>query len=95
MKALTNKSFEIGEIVEATAGRDRGKLFIVTGNIDDDYVWIVNGKNRTIEKPKKKKNRHLKTTGKSDYQVREKILDNIKIFDSEICKILESLGYNE
>lgn len=95
MKALADKSFEIGEIVEATAGRDRGKFFIVMARIDDDYVWIVNGTNRTIEKPKKKKNKHLKATGTSDYQIREKILNGRRVFDSEICKVLESLGYNQ
>ncbi|NMA96052.1 MAG: RNA-binding protein [Clostridiales bacterium] len=85
----------MGEIVRATAGRDKGKLFIVMDIIDDNYVWIVNGKNRTIDRPKKKKIRHLKAAGASDYQIREKILSGKKIFDSEISKILESFGYNE
>ena len=95
MKALPDNKYGIGEIVRATAGRDKGKLFIVMDIIDDNYVWIVNGKNRTIDRPKKKKIRHLKAAGASDYQIREKILSGKKIFDSEISKILESFGYNE
>lgn len=92
---MANESFAIGEIVKATAGRDRNKLFIVIDIIDDDYVWIVNGTNRTFDKPKKKKNKHLKTMGASNYQIRKKILQGRQVFDSEICKVLETLGYNE
>lgn len=92
---MAKGSFEIGEIVKATAGRDKNKLFIVMAVIDDDYVWIVNGANRTIDKPKKKKNKHLKSMGTYDYRIREKLLTGKQVFDSEICKVLEALGYNE
>ena len=92
---MEQEGFEIGRIVKATAGRDRDKLFMIVGIIDENHVWLVNGKNRTIDKPKKKKLKHLKPTEELDYQIREKILGNRQIFDSEIRKILEALGYND
>lgn len=91
---MEQEGFEIGRIVEATAGRERGKLFMIVGIIDENYVWIVNGKNRTLAKPKKKKIKHLKSMGELDWKIRKKILNGDQVFDSEIRKILETLGYN-
>ncbi len=91
---MEQEGFEIGRIVKATAGRDRDKLFMIVGIIDENYVWIVNGSNRTLTKPKKKKIKHLKAMEELNWQIREKILDGDQVFDSEIRKILEALGYN-
>ena len=44
-----------GSIAVSTAGRDRNKVFIIVGVLDEKYVLIANGKSRKIEKPKKKK----------------------------------------
>ena len=44
----------IADVVLSTAGRDAGNLFYV---LEADEIWLtlVNGKDRTIEKPKRKK----------------------------------------
>ncbi|CDM69566.1 hypothetical protein CM240_2429 [Clostridium bornimense] len=52
----------INRIVIGKAGRDSGKYFLIIGVIDDEYVLICNGKNRSIDKPKKKKIKHLNFT---------------------------------
>lgn len=48
-----------GEIVRSRAGRDRGRVFVVRKILDADYVLLVDGTLRTLERPKKKKRRHL------------------------------------
>ena len=48
-----------GEIVRSRAGRDRGRAFVVRKILDADYVLLVDGTLRTLERPKKKKRRHL------------------------------------
>jgi len=53
----------IGDIVKSIAGRDSGRYFIIWEVLDSSYVKIVDGDLRKIDKPKKKKVRHLKTTG--------------------------------
>lgn len=50
---------ETGQIVLSTCGRDMGKLQMVLEILDDSYVLVVDGKRRKIEKPKKKKIKHL------------------------------------
>lgn len=50
-----------GQIVRAKAGRDKGMLFVVMGR-EERYVFLCDGKNRTIESPKKKKDIHVAPT---------------------------------
>ncbi|NMA06645.1 MAG: RNA-binding protein, partial [Ruminococcaceae bacterium] len=53
--------FVIGRAVISKKGRDKGRVFIVTG-YSDDYVLIADGKLRKVEKPKKKNKKHLQLT---------------------------------
>jgi ribosomal protein L14E/L6E/L27E len=56
---MTYEPLEPGEIVRSRAGRDRGRAFVILKLIDEDYVLLVDGRLRTLERPKKKKRRHL------------------------------------
>ena len=50
-----------GSVVKAKAGRDKNDFFVVV-ETDGDYAMICNGKRRPIEKPKRKKLKHLSAT---------------------------------
>ena len=50
-----------GCVVKACAGRDKGGYFVVL-DFDGEYAMICNGKRRSIEKPKRKKYKHLSVT---------------------------------
>lgn len=54
-----------GEIVYATAGRDKGKCFLVVQK-DDNFVYLADGKARKVGTPKKKKLKHITLTGVID-----------------------------
>jgi ribosomal protein L14E/L6E/L27E len=51
----------IGSAVASKAGRDKGRFFAVVG-IEGDFVYIADGNLRKLQKPKKKKLRHLART---------------------------------
>lgn len=53
-----------GDIVISKAGRDKGRPLVVLENIDENYVLLVDGDLRPLEKPKKKKLLHLQRTNK-------------------------------
>lgn len=53
------QAISTGDIVLASAGRDTGRYFLVTSVIDELYVTIANGRSRRLEKPKRKKVKHL------------------------------------
>jgi len=44
----------IGRVAYSKAGRDKGKLFIVIGIVDEDFVLVCDGDLRPVEKPKRK-----------------------------------------
>lgn len=56
------EKIRIGELVQSAAGHDKSKYFIVTA-LDDEFVYLCDGKSRKADKPKKKKRKHVKKTG--------------------------------
>lgn len=81
----------LGEVVCSKAGRDSGRLFIVTAFVDESYVLIVDGDLRKIEKPKRKKVKHLKLTGHIFEPLKEKFERGLKVNNSEIRRALEDI----
>ena len=83
--------FEIADVVISTAGRDQGKLFYVIGT-DPVYLTLANGKDRTLEKPKRKKRRHIQKVLRSETRVAEKLRLGDKVLNSELRRDLAYLS---
>ncbi|MEG0308292.1 MAG: KOW domain-containing RNA-binding protein [Clostridium sp.] len=79
----------LGKVVHSKSGRDKGKSFIIIGIIDAEYVYISDGDLRKIEKPKKKKIKHLVFTNILAEDIRISILSEGKINNSKIRKFLQ------
>lgn len=78
---------QISDIVRSTAGRDAGQLFYVVDE-DEAYVYLVNGKNRTLEQPKRKKRKHVQKVLRSETRVAGKLLSGSKVLNSELRRDL-------
>ncbi|HHU49321.1 MAG: RNA-binding protein [Caldicoprobacterales bacterium] len=85
--------FEVGRVVLAKAGRDKGKAFIIIRRLDDEYVLIADGERRTIDKPKKKKIKHLKAAPALAQELRNMLRSGGRVLDADIRRSLKSLGY--
>ena len=48
-----------GQVVRSKKGRDEGKVYLIIDIIDDDFLLLVDGKLRKLDRPKKKKVKHL------------------------------------
>lgn len=48
-----------GQLVRSLAGRDKGEYYLVIKVIDARRVLLANGRNRTLDRPKKKNTAHL------------------------------------
>jgi ribosomal protein L14E/L6E/L27E len=81
----------LGQVVISKAGRDAGRKFIVTGIINENYVQVSDGDLRRIEKPKKKKVKHLEPTGQIAEAVLEKLKNSARVSNSDIRKALAVL----
>ena len=68
----------VGSIVRSAAGRDAKRIFVILAVEGDSgaeggYVWLADGKLRRIEKPKRKKLRHLQLLCPADAALAELI----------------------
>ncbi len=80
-------SFMISDVVVSTAGRDQGHWFYVIG-MDQDHLLLANGKDRTLDKPKRKKRKHIRKVLRSETRVAEKLRAGDKVLNSELRKDL-------
>lgn len=55
---------ENGAVVLSLAGRDKGRLLVVVGN-EAGSALVCDGKERPVERPKRKNYRHLRPVGLS------------------------------
>ncbi|KXA28758.1 hypothetical protein HMPREF3229_01754 [Peptoniphilus harei] len=80
-----DKTFSLlkGQVVRSKKGRDEGKVYIIMEIIDDDLLLLVDGKLRKLDRPKKKKVKHLyiykdvidtEVSDFSDIYIRKKLL---------------------
>ena len=78
----------LGRIVVSKAGRDAGKRFLVIKVVDEQFVQITDGDLRRVEKPKRKKIKHLEPTGEVAETIEEKLKSNVRITNPEVRKAL-------
>ena len=81
----------IADVVTSLAGRDQGNLFYVIG-MDETYLLLVNGKDRTIDKPKKKKRKHARKVLRSETRIAERIRNGDKVLNSELRRDLAEIS---
>lgn len=84
MNELTLGSFAVSK-----AGRDSGKCYVII-YIDREYVYLVDGKIRTINHPKRKKIKHINRLNYFDPLLAEKIR-NKSVRDEEIKRAIKLL----
>ena len=80
------ENLTIGTIVKSIAGHDKDNLFVII-NVENEYVYLVDGKCRTLSKPKKKKIKHVQHVENSEGfdQLREKF---DTLLDAHIRKLI-------
>ena len=81
----------ISDVVMTTAGRDAGQWFYVI-DADPVFLLLANGKDRTLEKPKRKKRKHVQKVLRSETRVAEKIRSGNKVLNSELRRDLAFLA---
>ncbi len=74
-------------IVRSGAGRDKGSLFVVLA-VEGEYLLLADGRSRKVEKPKRKKRRHVQFVADEETRLSEKIKSDGKITNSELRRAL-------
>ncbi len=87
-------NLSLGQVVKSKAGRDKGRDFIVVRIVDEAYVELADGDLRKVEKPKKKKIKHMEPTGIVLEDIGNKLKTGVRVSNSEIRKALSALKEN-
>ena len=81
----------ISDVVVSTAGRDQGEWFYVI-NEDPVYLFLANGKDRPLDKPKRKKRKHVQKVLRSETRVAVKLRNGDKVLNGELRRDLAFLA---
>ena len=81
-------------LIVSKAGRDKVQLFFVI-DADEQYVYLADGKSRKLEKPKRKKRKHVEQVPRTESRIAEKIRNGEKVLNSELRKELASIGQKQ
>ena len=81
----------ISDVVVSTAGRDQDTLFYVIGE-DGLFLLLANGKDRPLDRPKRKKRKHVQKVLRSETRVAEKLRLGDKVLNSELRRDLAFLA---
>ena len=74
----------IGMFAISKAGHDKGRMYLIVKE-EEDFFYLADGRSRGIEKPKKKRKKHLQLvkSGISEL-LKEKLEGNLTIYNEEI-----------
>ena len=75
---------EVGAIVVSKMGRDEGRSFVVIQEVDSDFVLLADGRLRTMDHLKKKRRKHLQTTGIVVEELRTRLLNGGTVENHEV-----------
>lgn len=81
---MKDVKLDVGQLVCSIAGRDKGNLYLIWKMGDDNNLWVVDGVNRKVEKPKKKNIKHLKELPYFSGFINEKIKLGERVTNSDI-----------
>ena len=68
-----------GMIVRSGAGRDKGKFMVVVA-ADEEFAYLADGKERKLERPKKKRLKHVFPTNT--------VVDTVSLTDKKLRSVI-------
>lgn len=79
---------EAGYLAKSLAGHDKDEVFVILA-VDGEYVSLVNGTSRTVEKPKRKRLKHIQPEYPKEENLQLKIRNKQKITNEEVKYFLK------
>ena len=80
---------ELGVLAVSRAGHDRGRLYVIVGRSESEYVLLADGKTRKLDHPKKKKLRHVSLLSERNMGIAEAIAEGKPLTDADLRKALK------
>ncbi len=87
-------TYELAQIVKSVAGRDKDDYFLII-DIKGEFLFLVDGKNRRLEKPKKKKKKHVAITHYISEDIKSKLDEGHKLNNADIRRSIKLFLKND
>lgn len=78
---------QVGDLVIATAGKEKNEIFLVV-KVDQQFVYIADGKRVGVIKPKRKNEKHIQKVSKQRFLLGDDITRDVK-YNSAVRKLIK------
>lgn len=78
----------IGKFATSKAGHDKKKLYVIIKE-DSEYVYLVDGDLKTLDKPKKKSKKHIQIINRIDEIIQNKLETKAIIYNDDIKRAIK------
>ena len=78
----------IGKFATSKAGHDKTKLYIIIKE-DAEYVYLVDGDLKPVDKPKKKSKKHIQIINRVDETIQNKLETKAIIYNEDIKRAIK------
>jgi len=78
----------IGYFGVSRAGHDCNEIYVIINN-DSEYVYLADGKSKTVDKPKKKKKKHVQIIIHIDQAIKTKLSQNKLLINEDIKRAIK------
>lgn len=100
---MKNNKYDIGCFAVSKAGHDYNEIYVIIHS-DSEYLYLADGNKKTIDKPKKKKKKHVQLVKCIDQDIQaklnqDKLLINedvkraIKLYKISLDKVIFKFGH--
>lgn len=77
-----------GYLAYSIAGHDKDTVYLIIKE-ENEFVWLVDGRIRTLDNPKRKNKKHIQVIKKQDYKMNLTSMTNEQI--KRICKDIQEV----
>lgn len=81
--------YKAGGLVRSLAGHDKDQYFIILEE-SGEYISLVDGKSRKLEKPKRKNKKHVQLFSQTDESLGSKLIRGEPVTNEEIRGIIRN-----
>lgn len=81
----------VGKFAISKSGHDRNQLYVIIRE-DDEYVYLCNGRNRTLENLKRKRKKHIQIIKQIPQVISQTCYQNDIFYNEGIKKALKEYG---
>ena len=77
----------MGKLAISRAGHDKNHLYVIVRE-EEEYVFLADGKLKTVEKPKKKNRKHIQIIQSLPISIKNMLTDMETVRDPEIKRAI-------